>query len=88
MNAQTPPPDQHSEPTTVESPLDFIMDDIDGKPTDLRQFKGRVVLLINTASKCGLTPQYEQLEQIYQKYKRDGFIILAFPAIRRITALA
>lgn len=54
--------------------------DIDGKDVDLADYKGKVVLIVNTASKCGLTPQYEGLEKVYRKYKDKGFVILAFPA--------
>src|SRR5437762_415448 len=64
----------------VKSPLDFKMDSLDGKSTDLSKFKGEVVLIVNVASKCGLTPQYEQLEAIYKKYKDKGFDVLGFPA--------
>jgi glutathione peroxidase len=62
------------------SVLDFTMKDIDGKPVDLSKYKGEVLLVVNTASKCGLTPQYEGLESVYKKYKAQGFSVLAFPA--------
>lgn len=62
------------------SVLDFKVQDIDGKPVDLAKFKGDVLLVVNTASKCGYTPQYQGLEAIYEKYKRQGFSVLAFPA--------
>lgn len=58
----------------------FTVDDINGKPFDLAQLKGKKVLVVNTASKCGLTPQYEDLERLYQKYKTKNFIIIGFPA--------
>ena len=64
----------------VKSPLDFKMDSLDGKPTDLSKYKGEVVLIVNVASKCGLTPQYKQLEEVYSKYKGQGFEVLGFPA--------
>jgi glutathione peroxidase len=63
-----------------KSPLDFKMDSIDGKPVDLSQYKGNVVLIVNVASKCGLTPQYKQLESVYSKYKDKGLAVLGFPA--------
>lgn len=62
------------------STLDFQVQDIDGKTVDLSKYKGEVVLIVNTASQCGLTPQYKGLEAIYEKYKKQGFDILAFPA--------
>src|SRR4051794_18918481 len=58
----------------------FTMKDIDGKPVDLSQYKGKVSLVVNVASKCGNTPQYKNMEAIYEKYKDQGFEILAFPA--------
>ena len=53
---------------------------IDGKAFDLASLKGKKVLVVNTASKCGLTPQYKELEALYQKYKDKNFIIIGFPA--------
>jgi glutathione peroxidase len=64
----------------AKSPLDFKMDSLDGKPVDLSQYKGNVVLIVNVASKCGLTPQYKQLEEVYSKYKDKGLQVLGFPA--------
>ena len=60
--------------------LAFQMKDIDGKPQDLRQYHGNVVLIVNVASECGLTPQYEGLEALFKKYQDRGFVILGFPA--------
>ena len=59
---------------------DFTLNDIDGKPVSLSQFKGKVIMLVNTASFCGNTPQYTDLETMYETYKDKGFEILAFPA--------
>lgn len=59
---------------------DFTMDDIDGKPVNLSQYKGKALLIVNTASFCGNTPQYTELEAMYEQYHDKGFEILAFPA--------
>ena len=60
--------------------LDFSLNSIDGKAAPLAQYKGKVVLIVNVASRCGFTPQYAGLEKIYEKYKDQGFVILGFPA--------
>lgn len=59
---------------------DFKAKEITGKEVDLSNYKGKVLLITNTASKCGLTPQYKDLENLYQEYKDKGFEILAFPS--------
>jgi glutathione peroxidase len=63
-----------------KSIYEFAMKDIDGKDIKLDQYKGKTVMIVNTASKCGLTPQYEALQAIYDKYKAQGFTVLGFPA--------
>ena len=60
-------------PTSV---LDFTMNSIDGKPRPLSSYKGHVLMIINTASECGYTPQYETLEKLYETYKAKGFRVL------------
>jgi glutathione peroxidase len=62
------------------SVLDFPVKDIDGKGVNLAKFKGEVLLIVNTASRCGYTPQYEGLQATYEKYKDRGLEVLAFPA--------
>ncbi|MGQ9818724.1 MAG: glutathione peroxidase [Candidatus Kapaibacteriales bacterium] len=59
--------------------LNLKLTDIDKKTVNLSDYKGKVLLIVNVASKCGFTPQYEGLEKLYKKYKIQGFEILAFP---------
>jgi len=59
---------------------DFTLNSIDGQPAPLAAYKGKVVLLVNVASKCGFTPQYSALESTYEKYKDRGFVIVGIPA--------
>jgi glutathione peroxidase len=59
---------------------DFTVKDINGKDYPLSQLKGKKVLVVNTASKCGHTPQYEGLQELYEKYGTDDFMIIGFPA--------
>jgi glutathione peroxidase len=59
---------------------DFKAIDIDGKPVALKKFKGKVVMVVNVASRCGNTPQYEGLEKLYKEYKPKGLVIVGFPA--------
>ena len=61
-------------------PLNFQMKSLDGKPVDLSKYQGKVVLIVNVASKCGLTPQYAGLEKLHEKYADKGLAILGFPA--------
>jgi glutathione peroxidase len=66
--------------TPMPSVYDFTLPSIDEQPLPLASFRGKVILLVNVASRCGLTPQYAGLEALYQKYKDRGFVILGFPA--------
>jgi glutathione peroxidase len=74
----------HHIENTVEaksrSVLDFKMRDIDGKDVKLKKYKGNVLLVVNVASKCGYTPQYQGLQATYTKFKDKGFYVLGFPA--------
>jgi glutathione peroxidase len=63
-----------------KSPLEFSLKDIKGNPVELSKYKGKVVLLVNVASKCGLTPQYEGLQALYTKYEKDGLVVIGVPA--------
>ncbi|MBY0230202.1 MAG: glutathione peroxidase [Gemmataceae bacterium] len=70
-----------AEPAKKAGPaLQFKMKDIDGKEVDLSKYAGKVVMFVNVASECGLTPQYEQLQATYEKYKDKGFVIIGVPA--------
>lgn len=64
----------------ASSPLDFTMKSINGQPVDLAQYKGKVVLIVNVASYCGNTKQYKNLESLYERFGKDGFVVLGFPA--------
>lgn len=66
--------------TAGKSVHDFTMKSIDGKEIKLDSYKGQVALIVNVASRCGYTPQYEGLQAIYTKYKEQGFVVLGFPA--------
>jgi glutathione peroxidase len=64
----------------MSSIYDFTLKDIEHKEVNLGQYRGKVVLMVNVASRCGFTPQYEGLQKVYLKYKDRGFVILGFPA--------
>jgi glutathione peroxidase len=80
--------DPTTQPTTqpvaygdgVAPALRFTMKSLDGKDINLAQYQGKVILMVNTASKCGNTPQYKPLEALYNKYADQGFVILGFPS--------
>jgi len=61
-------------------PLNFTVKSIDGKDVNLADYRGKVVLFVNVASRCGLTPQYKGLQALYDKYKDDGLVVIGFPA--------
>lgn len=67
-------------PVTENSVHEFVKKDIDGKPVKLSNYKGKVLLVVNVASKCGLTPQYEGLQKLHSSFKDKGFAVLGFPA--------
>lgn len=69
-----------TEDTAMAPVYDFTLNDIDGNPLALNTFTGKVLLLVNTASMCGNTPQYEGLQTLYEQYREQGLEILAFPA--------
>ncbi|AYV66795.1 glutathione peroxidase [Niallia circulans] len=59
---------------------DFKVKTMDGKMQALSTFKGDILLIVNTASKCGFTPQFKELQELYQMYKEEGFVVLGFPS--------
>jgi glutathione peroxidase len=70
----------NSTPMTKETIYSYKVKDLSGNEFDFASLKGKKILIVNTASKCGLTPQYKDLEAIYEKYKSNNFVIVGFPA--------
>jgi glutathione peroxidase len=66
--------------TTENTVYQFKVEDINGQSFDFSTLKGKKIMIVNTASKCGLTPQYEELEKLYKTYKDKNFVIVGFPA--------
>jgi glutathione peroxidase len=69
-----------SEAPVSDQVLEFEMQLLDGRTQDLAEYRGKVVLLVNVASRCGLTPQYAGLQSLYERKKDQGFVVLGFPA--------
>ena len=63
----------------MKTVYDFTVKDRKGKDVSLKEYANEVLLIVNTATKCGFTPQYEELEKLYEKYRPEGFVILDFP---------
>ena len=82
QSAETDPVQQETQMGEVQqgSAYDFSFTDIDGKPLPLSDFKGKAVLVVNTASRCGFTPQYEGLQALWEKYRDQGFVVLGVPS--------
>ena len=71
----------YSQPPAMKGSIhSFTVEDINGDLFDFSSLKGKKVMIVNTASKCGLTPQYKKLEALYQQYKDQNFVIIGFPA--------
>ena len=81
QNKQNQNNSKNSNMQTTQTFHDFTVKDIDGKEFDLASLKGKKVLVVNVASKCGLTPQYEDLQALYDKYKDRNFTVIGFPRI-------
>ena len=83
MSNKAPNEDQQFEDATSiasKTIYDFKVTDINGETFDFSSLKGKKIMIVNTASKCGLTPQYEQLEEVYKQFKDTNFVIIGFPA--------
>ena len=79
-NSDTKKAKTMTSPAQAETIYQFKVQDLYGKEFDFASLKGKKILVVNTASECGLTPQYKDLEAIYEKYKNSNFVIVGFPA--------
>ncbi|GAB5410507.1 MAG: glutathione peroxidase [Balneolaceae bacterium] len=66
--------------SSLDSIYDYPVTDIDGNRLELEDYKGKVLLIVNVASKCGYTPQYEGLQSVYEEFNEEGLVIIGFPA--------
>lgn len=80
QNKATKPVTQTNKPMAKENIYQFKVKDLEGNDFDFASLKGKKILIVNTASKCGLTPQYKDLQAIYDQYKDKNFVIVGFPA--------
>ncbi|UPQ79050.1 glutathione peroxidase [Flavobacterium azooxidireducens] len=78
--AQTKKENTATETTMKQSIYTFKVEDLEGKEFDFASLKGKKIMVVNTASKCGLTPQYKDLQALYEEYKDKGLVIIGFPA--------
>lgn len=79
-STQVSPEDSKEKKMVSKDVLGYTMEMLDGTQQELESYRGSVVLMVNVASACGLTPQYEGLESLYREYKKDGLVIIGFPA--------
>lgn len=80
LAAHTESDTQYAKPSERETIYQFKVSDLYGNAFDFSTLKGKKIMIVNTASECGLTPQYEQLQELYDAYKDSGFVIIGFPA--------
>ncbi len=78
--AQSEPQKVAAKPAKTMSIYDFKLQSLDGKPVDFAKYKGKTILIVNTASKCGYTKQYPALQALHEKYSKQGLALLGFPA--------
>ena len=75
----------HWEDTSMQTIYDFIVKRTNGDEMSLKDYEGKPLIIVNTASKCGLTPQFKELQEIYEKYNNQGLEILGFPCVSLTT---